>query len=80
MTSMAFGLGVVPWPSPAARAPPASAPSAPVCWVAWSRALYWQVFFVPVFFVVVRSLFKGSARQQEMNRRHAEEAGIGNHD
>ncbi len=38
------------------------------------------VFFVPVFFVVVRRLFKGSARQQEMNRRHAEEAGIGNHD
>ena len=44
MTSMAFGLGVVPWPSPAARAPPASAPSAPVCWVAWSRALYWRCF------------------------------------
>jgi len=38
------------------------------------------VFFVPVFFVVVRSLFKGSARQQEMNRRHAEEAGVGTHD
>jgi multidrug efflux pump len=34
------------------------------------------VIFVPVFFVVVRSLFKGSARQHEINRRHAQEAGI----
>ena len=29
------------------------------------------VFFVPVFFVVVRSLFKGSARQHEADLRHA---------
>jgi multidrug efflux pump len=34
------------------------------------------VFFVPVFFVVVRSLFKGSARQHEADKRHAEAAGI----
>ena len=34
------------------------------------------VFFVPIFFVVVRSIFKGSKRQQEMNKRHAQEAGI----
>ena len=38
------------------------------------------VVFVPVFFVVVRSLFKGSTRQQELNRRHAEEAGISAHE
>jgi multidrug efflux pump len=27
------------------------------------------VFFVPIFFVVVRSIFKGSERQQEMHSR-----------
>ena len=46
----------------------------------WLAGTVLAVFFVPVFFVVVRSLFKGSARQQEMNRRHAEEAGVGTHD
>ena len=38
------------------------------------------VAFVPVFFVVVRSLFRGSKRQQELNRRHAEEVGISAHE
>ncbi len=35
------------------------------------------VIFVPIFFVVVRSLFKGSTRQHEADRRHAEAAGVG---
>jgi multidrug efflux pump len=34
------------------------------------------VIFVPVFFVVVRSLFKGSERQHEADKRHAQAAGI----
>jgi multidrug efflux pump len=34
------------------------------------------VIFVPVFFVVVRSLFKGSDRQHEADKRHAAAAGI----
>ena len=34
------------------------------------------VFFVPVFFVVVRALFKGSERQHEADLRHAHAAGI----
>ena len=34
------------------------------------------VFFVPVFFVIVRGFFKGSARQHEADKRHAEAAGI----
>ena len=37
------------------------------------------VFFVPVFFVVVRTLFKGSARQQKMYAAHAEAAGVQAH-
>ena len=34
------------------------------------------VFLVPIFFVVVRSLFKDSERQRERFKHHAEEAGI----
>ena len=34
------------------------------------------VFFVPTFFVVVRSIFKGSKRQQERFAAHAAEAGF----
>jgi multidrug efflux pump len=34
------------------------------------------VLFVPVFFVVVRSFFKGSKRQQEIYQHHADAAGI----
>ena len=34
------------------------------------------VFFVPVFFVVVRGIFKGSERQREADMRHAHAAGI----
>ena len=34
------------------------------------------VIFVPVFFVVVRSLFKGSERQRQIYAQHAHDAGI----
>ena len=36
------------------------------------------VFFVPVFFVVVRSLFKGSARQRQFDAQHSHQTGAGN--
>ena len=80
MTSMAFGLGVVPLviASGAGSASQRAIGTGVLGGMVTGTLL--AVFFVPVFFVVVRSLFKGSARQQEMNRRHAEEAGIGNHD
>ncbi len=39
-------------------------------------AVVLAVFFVPVFFVVVRKLFKGSKRQQEMYAEHARKAGV----
>ena len=80
MTSMAFGLGVVPLAiaSGAGSASQRAIGTGVLGGMVTGTVL--AVFFVPVFFVVVRSLFKGSARQQEMNRRHAEEAGIGNHD
>ena len=80
MTARAFGLGVVPLAiaSGAGSASQRAIGTGVLGGMVTGTVL--AVFFVPVFFVVVRSLFKGSARQQEMNRRHAEEAGIGNHD
>jgi multidrug efflux pump len=80
MTSMAFGLGVLPLAiaSGAGSASQRAIGTGVLGGMITGTAL--AVFFVPVFFVVVRSLFKGSARQQEMNRRHAEEAGVGTHD
>ena len=80
MTSMAFGLGVLPLAiaSGAGSASQRAIGTGVLGGMLTGTAL--AVFFVPVFFVVVRSLFKGSARQQEMNRRHAEEAGVGTHD
>ena len=80
MTSLAFGLGVVPLfiASGAGSASQRAIGTGVIGGMITGTAL--AVFFVPVFFVVVRGLFKGSARQQEMNRRHAEEAGVGTHD
>jgi len=80
MTSLAFGLGVLPLAiaSGAGSASQRAIGTGVLGGMITGTAL--AVFFVPVFFVVVRSLFKGSARQQEMNRRHAEEAGVGTHD
>ena len=80
MTSMAFGLGVTPLviASGAGSASQRAIGTGVLGGMITGTAL--AVFFVPVFFVVVRGLFKGSARQQEINRRHAEEAGVGTHD
>jgi multidrug efflux system outer membrane protein len=65
MTSMAFGLGVVPLAiaSGAGSASQRAIGTGVLGGMVTGTVL--AVFFVPVFFVVVRSLFKGSARQQE---------------
>ncbi len=80
MTSMAFGLGVLPLvlASGAGSASQRAIGTGVLGGMVTGTVL--AVFFVPVFFVVVRSLFKGSARQHEMDRRHADEAGVGSHD
>lgn len=77
MTSMAFGLGVLPLvlASGAGAASQRAIGTGVLGGVITGTVL--AVIFVPVFFVVVRTVFKGSARQQEMNRRYALEAGIG---
>jgi len=76
MTSLAFGLGVLPLAiaSGAGSASQRAIGTGVIGGMITGTAL--AVFFVPVFFVVVRTLFKGSKRQQEVDRRHAEAAGI----
>ncbi|MDR6523948.1 multidrug efflux pump [Variovorax paradoxus] len=76
MTSLAFGLGVVPLAiaSGAGSASQRAIGTGVLGGMLTGTAL--AVIFVPVFFVVVRSLFKGSKRQQEADKRHAEAAGI----
>ncbi|WP_295981430.1 efflux RND transporter permease subunit [uncultured Variovorax sp.] len=76
MTSLAFGLGVVPLAiaSGAGSASQRAIGTGVLGGMLTGTAL--AVIFVPVFFVVVRGLFKGSKRQQEADKRHAEAAGI----
>jgi multidrug efflux pump len=76
MTSLAFGLGVVPLAiaSGAGSASQRAIGTGVLGGMVTGTIL--AVIFVPVFFVVVRTLFKGSARQHEADKRHAEAAGI----
>jgi multidrug efflux pump len=76
MTSLAFGLGVVPLviASGAGSASQRAIGTGVLGGMVTGTGL--AVIFVPVFFVVVRTLFKGSARQHEADKRHAEAAGI----
>ncbi len=76
MTSLAFGLGVLPLviASGAGSASQRAIGTGVLGGMVTGTAL--AVFFVPVFFVVVRSLFKGSERQHEADKRHAQAAGI----
>jgi len=76
MTSLAFGLGVVPLviASGAGSASQRAIGTGVLGGMITGTGL--AVFFVPVFFVVVRTLFKGSKRQHEADRHHAEAAGM----
>jgi multidrug efflux pump len=77
MTSLAFGLGVVPLfiASGAGSASQRAIGTGVIGGMVTGTLL--AVFFVPVFFVVVRGIFKGSKRQQEIYAAHAREAGVG---
>ncbi|TFY96380.1 efflux RND transporter permease subunit [Ramlibacter rhizophilus] len=72
MTSMAFGLGVVPLAiaTGAGSASQRAIGTAVVGGMLTGTAL--AVFFVPVFFVVVRSIFKGSERQRRLHAHELE--------
>ncbi|WP_218509756.1 efflux RND transporter permease subunit [Variovorax sp. dw_308] len=76
MTSLAFGLGVLPLvlASGAGSASQRAIGTGVLGGMLTGTSL--AVLFVPVFFVVVRTLFKGSKRQHEADLRHAQAAGI----
>ncbi|PIF75284.1 multidrug efflux pump [Variovorax sp. 54] len=76
MTSLAFGLGVLPLvlASGAGSASQRAIGTGVLGGMVTGTVL--AVIFVPVFFVVVRTLFKGSTRQHEADKRHAAAAGI----
>ncbi|RRD57822.1 efflux RND transporter permease subunit [Comamonadaceae bacterium OH2545_COT-014] len=76
MTSLAFTLGVVPLAiaTGASSASQRAIGTGVIGGMLVGTVL--AVFFVPIFFLVVRKLFKGSRREQEMAARHAQHAGI----
>ncbi len=76
MTSLAFGLGVLPLAiaTGAGSASQRAIGTGVLGGMLTGTTL--AVFFVPIFFVVVRGLFKGSARQQAADKRHADAAGV----
>ena len=80
MTSLAFTMGVLPLAlaSGAGSASQRAIGTGVIGGMLTGTIL--AVVFVPVFFVVVRSLFKDSARQQALYREHAEHLGIQKHD
>lgn len=79
MTSLAFMLGVMPLvlASGASSASQRAIGTGVIGGMITGTVL--AVFFVPVFFVIVRTIFKGSARQQKMYAAHAEAAGVQAH-
>src|SRR5450759_4470142 len=76
MTSMAFTLGVLPLAisSSAGSASQRAIGTGVIGGILTGTTL--AVGFVPIFFVVVRTLFKGSARQQTLNAEHAAHLGV----
>ena len=76
MTSLAFMLGVMPLvlATGASSASQRAIGTGVIGGMITGTTL--AVFFVPVFFVVVRTLFKGSDRQRRMYAAHAAAAGI----
>ena len=80
MTSLAFTAGVVPLAiaTGAGSASQRAIGTGVIGGMVTGTVL--AVIFVPVFFVVVRSLFKGSARQQDVHRHDAEHLGVHTHD
>ena len=76
MTSLAFMMGVLPLAlaSGAGSASQRAIGTGVIGGMITGTVL--AVIFVPVFFVVVRTLFKGSARQRKMYAEHAKAAGF----
>ena len=77
MTSLTFAAGVVPLAiaSGASSASQRAIGTGVIGGMVVGTVL--SVFLVPVFFLVVRSIFKGGKREQEMAQQHARSAGVG---
>jgi multidrug efflux pump len=80
MTSMAFTLGVLPLAiaSGAGSASQRAIGTGVIGGMLTGTVL--AVVFVPIFFVVVRSLFKGSTRQHQVHAHDAAQLGVHPHD
>ncbi len=80
MTSMAFLLGVLPLAisSGAGSASQRAIGTGVMGGIVVGTLL--AVFFVPIFFVVVRGFFKGSQRQHEFDAHHSHQMGVENHE
>jgi multidrug efflux pump len=80
MTSLAFTLGVLPLAisSGAGSASQRAIGTGVIGGILTGTTL--AVLFVPIFFVVVRSLFKGSERQRQFDAAHGHQAGVEVHD
>ena len=80
MTSLAFMLGVLPLAisSGAGSASQRAIGTGVIGGMIAGTAL--AVFFVPIFFVLVRSFFKGSNRQHEFDAQHAHQIGVESHE
>ena len=80
MTSMAFVLGVLPL-AIASGAGSASQRAIGTGVIGGSLiGTILAVIFVPLFFVVVRSIFKSSKRQQAFDAQHGHQIGVDNHE
>ena len=78
MTSFAFILGVLPLALPPAPARPRATPSARRWRAAWSPRRCLSVIFIPVLYVVIRTLVPGKVRgsdEPEARRHRARRAG-----
>jgi len=80
MTSLAFTMGVLPlaFAVGAGSASQRAIGTGVIGGMLTGTIL--AVVFVPVFFVVVRSLFKDSASQQALYKAHAEQLGVHSHE
>jgi multidrug efflux pump len=80
MTSMAFMLGVLPlaMSAGAGSASQRAIGTGVIGGMALGTVL--SVFFVPIFFVLLRGLFKVSERQHQFDAEHAHQIGVNTHE
>ena len=80
MTSLAFMLGVLPLVLASGAGSAAQRALGTGVLAGMLVGTFLAVFFVPIFFVVVRSIFKGSDRQRQRFAEHAKQAGVESND